>query len=48
MDRYIDGKTDFVLRILGVIGFSEMELAAIRSINQMDNTRPDTVGQPPR
>ena len=37
MDSYIAGKTDFILRILGEIGLSEMELAAIRRINQMDN-----------
>lgn len=37
IDSYIVGKTDFVLRILGEIGLSEMELAAIRRINQMDN-----------
>lgn len=41
IDRYIVGKTDFILRILGEIGLSEMELAAIRRINQMDN-----VGRP--
>lgn len=37
IDRYIVGKTDFVLRILGEIGLSETELAAIRRINQLDN-----------
>ncbi len=37
MDSYIVGKTDFVLRILGAIGLSELELAAIRRIIQMDN-----------
>lgn len=37
MDTYIVGKTDFVLRILGEIGLSEMELTAIRRINQADN-----------
>ena len=42
IDSYIVGKTDFVLRILAEIGMSEMELAAIRRINQMDNlVRPD-------
>ena len=37
IDSYIVGKTDFVLRILGEIGLSETELAAIRRINQIDN-----------
>jgi GrpB-like predicted nucleotidyltransferase (UPF0157 family) len=37
IDSYVVGKTNFVLRILGEIGLSEMELAAIRSINQMDS-----------
>lgn len=37
IDSYIVGKTDFVLRILGEIGLSEMERTAIRGINQMDN-----------
>lgn len=42
IDSYIVGKTDFILRILGEIGLSELELAAIRRINQMDNVvRPD-------
>jgi GrpB-like predicted nucleotidyltransferase (UPF0157 family) len=42
IDSYIAGKTDFVLRILGASGLSEMELAAIRRINQMDSiTRPN-------
>ena len=42
IDSYIVGKTDFILRILGEIGLSETELAAIRRINQMDNVvRPD-------
>jgi GrpB-like predicted nucleotidyltransferase (UPF0157 family) len=48
IDSYIVGKTDFVLRILGEIGFSEEELAAIRRINQRDNlVRPDPSLQPP-
>jgi GrpB-like predicted nucleotidyltransferase (UPF0157 family) len=48
MDSYIDGKTDFVLRILAAIGLSEKELAAIRSINQMDNlVQPDQAVRPP-
>jgi GrpB-like predicted nucleotidyltransferase (UPF0157 family) len=37
MDSYIVGKTDFVLRILGEIGLSETELAAIRGVNQIDS-----------
>lgn len=42
IDSYIVGKTDFILRILGEIGMSELELAEIRRINEMDNVvRPD-------
>jgi GrpB-like predicted nucleotidyltransferase (UPF0157 family) len=42
IDSYIVGKTAFVLGILQTIGFSDMELAAIRRINQMENlVRPD-------
>jgi GrpB-like predicted nucleotidyltransferase (UPF0157 family) len=42
IDSYIVAKTDFVLRILGEIGLTDMELAAIRRINQMDNVvRPE-------
>lgn len=37
IDAYIAGKTDFILRILRTVGFSEEELAAIRAINQPDN-----------
>lgn len=36
IDRYIAGKTEFVLNILGQIGMSEEELAGIRRINQID------------
>ena len=34
IDSYIVGKTEFILGILGAIGFSEAELAAIRGINE--------------
>jgi GrpB-like predicted nucleotidyltransferase (UPF0157 family) len=48
IDSYIVGKTEFILRILGEIGLSEDEIAAIRRINQMDNVaRPDPALQPP-
>ena len=47
IDRYIVGKTDFVLQVLGKIGLSDNELAEIRRINQMDNlVRPDPGEQP--
>jgi len=48
MDSYVIGKTDFILRILEEIGFSEEELAEIRRINQMDNlVRPQPTSQSP-
>lgn len=37
IDNYIAGKTDFVLGILRKVGLSDDELAAIRSINQLEN-----------
>lgn len=37
IDGYIAGKTEFILGILGKIGFTDEELAAIRSINQPEN-----------
>ena len=40
MDRYVAGKTDFVLRILGEIGLHEMELAEIARINRVDTVVP--------
>ena len=33
IDRYIAGKTDFILAILRQIGITEDELAAVRGIN---------------
>jgi GrpB-like predicted nucleotidyltransferase (UPF0157 family) len=42
IDSYIAGKTDFILSILGKVGLTADELAAIRSINQVDAfARPD-------
>jgi len=35
IDRYIVGKTEFVLRILGELGLNAAELGEIRRINQM-------------
>ena len=32
-DRYMEGKTEFILSILGQCGFSDKELEAIRSVN---------------
>lgn len=37
IDGYIAGKTEFILGILHKIGFTEEEVAAIRSINQPRN-----------
>ena len=36
IDRYIAGKTDFILNILREIGLSDDELAAIKRINQVE------------
>jgi hypothetical protein len=36
VDSYIAGKTDFILSILEKVGLTAEELAAIRSINQVD------------
>jgi GrpB-like predicted nucleotidyltransferase (UPF0157 family) len=48
IDRYLVGKTELILRILGEIGLKEDELAQIRRINQMDNVvRPNPALQPP-
>jgi GrpB-like predicted nucleotidyltransferase (UPF0157 family) len=41
IDRYIAGKTEFILGILRKIGLTDEELAVIRGANQIDNhTRP--------
>jgi hypothetical protein len=37
IDAYIAGKTDFILRLLGQIGLTSEELAAIRAINQPES-----------
>lgn len=37
IDAYIAGKTEFILAILGKIGLTNEELAAIRSINEPEN-----------
>jgi GrpB-like predicted nucleotidyltransferase (UPF0157 family) len=37
VDRYIAGKTDFILGILRTIGLTDEELAAIGRINQLEN-----------
>jgi GrpB-like predicted nucleotidyltransferase (UPF0157 family) len=37
IDRYIAGKTEFILGILQKIGFTDEEQAAIRGINQMED-----------
>lgn len=37
IDRYIAGKTEFVLDVLRTAGLSDDELAAIRRINQLEN-----------
>ena len=37
IDGYIEGKTEFVLGILRKLGFSDEELAGIRSINTREN-----------
>jgi len=39
IDGYIAGKTEFILAILRKIGFTDEELAAIRSINQRSPLR---------
>lgn len=39
IDRYIDGKTEFVLGVLAKVGLSESELASIRQINELDALR---------
>lgn len=39
IDRYIDGKTEFILGILRTIGMTDHELAAIREINRIENLR---------
>lgn len=45
IDRYIVGKTEFVLGILEKIGFTADEIAEIKRINQMENLiRPDPTG----
>jgi len=40
IDRYIVGKTDFVLRILEAVGLTRDELAEIRRLNQVDPVVP--------
>jgi len=37
MDSYIAGKTEFILGVLRKIGLTDVELAAIRGINQPEN-----------
>jgi GrpB-like predicted nucleotidyltransferase (UPF0157 family) len=37
MDRYIAGKTEFIVEVLRAIGLTDDELAAIRGINQVEN-----------
>jgi GrpB-like predicted nucleotidyltransferase (UPF0157 family) len=39
IDAYIDGKTEFILRILHTIGLTESEIAHIRDINRIENLR---------
>lgn len=39
IDRYIDGKTEFILGILHTIGMTEAELSDIREINRIENLR---------
>jgi GrpB-like predicted nucleotidyltransferase (UPF0157 family) len=39
IDRYIDGKTEFILGILRTIGMNEADLSGIREINRIENLR---------
>jgi GrpB-like predicted nucleotidyltransferase (UPF0157 family) len=39
IDLYIDGKTEFILRILRTIGFTAGELSDIREINRIEKLR---------
>lgn len=46
IDRYIHGKTEFVLSILAKLGFSEAELRELRAINELEAlARPSPEGR---
>lgn len=47
IDSYLVGKSEFILHILGKIGFGEDELTEIRRINEMPNLlRPNSTSPP--